>query len=308
MAKKWTIDDIPSQNGKVFLITGANSGVGLGAAKAIARRGGRVIMAVRNLQKGKVALEKIRREVANADLELMQLDLADLESVNRFAEEFKKNYNQLDCLINNAGIALQKREQTKQGFEAHWGTNYLGPFVLTAQLLPLLETTTNSRIVTVASFVPKLNHVVINWDDLQYERNFDAMTAYGQSKLANIMFALELDEKLKEHNSPVLSLLSNPGYTKSGIQKTQGLLIQIMTLFLAQSVDIGMLGSLRAAVDPDVKGGEFFGPVKMKEMRGYPEKMTVPGPALNRQARQKLWPISEQMTHTHFLFSPPKTI
>ena len=264
-------------------------------------------MAVRNLQKGKTALEQIRREIPNADLELMQLDLADLESVHTFGDLFRKSHKRLDVLMNNAGITLQKRELTKQGFEAHWGTNHLGPFALTAHLLPLLEATPNARVVTVASFVPKLNKVVMNWDDLQFENGFDAMTAYGQSKLANIMFALELDQQFKEHDSPVLSLMSSPGYTKSGIQKTQGLFVQIMTLFLAQSVDIGMLGSLRAAVDPNVKGGEFYGSVQMKEMRGYPEKMTVPEPALNPQARQQLWHISEQMTHTHYEFSLPKT-
>lgn len=303
MSGKWTVKNIPSQKGKTFLITGANSGIGLGATKEIIKKGGGVIMAVRNLQKGKLIREEIRKETADAKIDLMQVDLADLTSVKKFSEAFISRYKQLDVLINNAGITLTGREQTEQGFEAHWGTNYLGPFALTANLLPILENTPHSRIVTVASFVPKLNRVVMNWNDLQYEKNYNGMTAYGQSKLANIMFALELDKKLKEHKSPVLSLLSSPGYTKTGIQKSMSLLVKIMTFFIAQKVDMGMLSSLRAAVDPDVKGGEFYGPLKMKEMRGYPELTPIPEQALNLEERQKLWRLSEEMTQTHFSFN-----
>ena len=156
MATNWTADNIPSQTGRLFLITGANSGVGFGAAREIARKGGAVVLAVRNLQKGKLALDQIRRESRNATVELMQLDLSDLESVRRFADEFRQKHQQLDVLLNNAGMTAMAREVTKQGFEAHWGTNHLGPFALTAHLLPVLLKTPQARIVTVASFVPKL--------------------------------------------------------------------------------------------------------------------------------------------------------
>lgn len=146
----------------------------------------------------------------------------------------------------------------------------------------------------------------MNWKDLQYEKKYDGMTAYGQSKLANIMFALELLKKLKEHKSTVLSLLCSPGYTKTGIQKSQSLLVKIMTFFIAQNVDMGMLSSLRAAVDSYVKGGEFYGPLKMKEMRGYPELTPIPQQALDTEEREKLWRLSEEMTQTYFSFN--KTI
>ncbi len=301
MVTKWTTDNIPSQAGRTFVITGANSGVGLGAAKEIAKKGGTVVLAVRNLEKGKLALEEIRQETKEATLELMQLDLSDLDSVKRFADEFRQTHQQLDVLLNNAGLNNMTRQVTKQGFEDHWGTNHLGPFALTANLLPLLLKTPRARIVTVASFVPKLNRVAMDWNDLQFEkRKYDGMTAYGQSKLANILFALELDRQLKAHGSTVLSVLASPGYAKSGIQQGRGLLVRLMTLVLAQSAEMGALPSLRAAFDPTVRGGEFFSPVKMKEMRGYPERIAVPEQALSEEAQQKLWHLSEEMTHTHF--------
>jgi NAD(P)-dependent dehydrogenase (short-subunit alcohol dehydrogenase family) len=300
MAPKWTTDNIPSQEGRTFLITGANSGVGLGAAKAIAKKGGALVLAVRNVSKGELARKEILQESKSAKIELMPLDLSDLDSVKRFSDEFKQKHQQLDVLFNNAGMTNGAREVTRQGFEAHWGTNHLGPFALTAYLLPVLLQTPQARIVTVASFVPKLNRVTMDWNDLQYEkRKYDAMAAYGQSKLANILFALALDKRLKQHGSTVLSVLSSPGYTKSGIQQSQGLLIQLMTLVVAQGVEMGMLPSLRAAFDPTVQGGEFFSPVKMKEMRGYPERITIPEQALEEEDQQKLWRLSEEMTQTH---------
>ncbi|KEQ29871.1 hypothetical protein N180_13755 [Pedobacter antarcticus 4BY] len=301
--KNWNIANIPSQKGKTFLITGANSGTGYGVARALAQKGGNVIMAVRNLEKGKAARAGILKENPHAIIELMQLDLADLTSVEEFSKAFLSQYERLDVLINNAGIALpNERQETKQGFEAHFGTNHLGHFALTSKLLILLQNTKDSRIVTVASFVPKNNKSVINWDDLQNQTNFDGMTAYGESKLANIMFALELQERLINSNSTVLSLIANPGFTKSGIQDGMSVMIKIMTSLFAQSIEMGMLPILRAATDPTVKGGEFYGPLKMKEMRGYPELTHVPGPALIVKDRQKLWTLSEQMTQTSYNF------
>lgn len=301
--KNWNVANIASQKGKTFLITGANSGTGLGVARTLAEKGGKVIMAVRNLEKGEVARVKILKENPHAIIELMQLDLADLASVEEFSTTFLSRHEQLDVLINNAGIALpNERQETKQGFEAHFGTNHLGHFALTAKLLTLLQNTKDSRIVTVASFVPKNNKSVINWDDLQHQTNFDGMTAYGESKLANIMFALELQERLINANSTVLSLIANPGFTKSGIQDGMSLVVKLLTIFFAQSVEMGMLPILRAAIDPAVKGGEFYGPLKMKEMRGYPELTHVPDPALIVKDRRKLWTLSEQMTQTSYNF------
>lgn len=301
--KNWTTDDIPSQKGKTILITGANSGTGLGAARALANKGGMVILAVRNLEKGNAAQAKILKESPDAVIDLMQLDLADLTSVDKFSKEFTSRYKQLDILVNNAGIALpNQREETKQGFEAHFGTNHLGHFALTGKLLPILENTLHSRIVTVASFVPKNNRSAMNWPDLQSEKTFDGMVAYGQSKLANIMFALELTKRLKKSNSHILSVLANPGYTKSGIQEGMSLIVKIMTQLIAQKVEMGMLPILRAATDLTVKSGEFYGPLKLKEMRGYPELTQAPQPALIAREREDLWRFSEQMTQTFYDF------
>jgi NAD(P)-dependent dehydrogenase (short-subunit alcohol dehydrogenase family) len=301
--KNWTTDHIPSQKGKTFLITGANSGTGLGTTKVLAEKGANVIMAVRNLEKGKAAKAKILKQVPNAIIDLMQLDLADLTSVDQFSEEFTTKYKKLDVLINNAGIAMpNERTETKQGFESHFGTNHLGHFALTGKLLPILKATPHSRIVVVASFVPKYSNSVIKWDDLQHIKNFDGMTAYGQSKLANIMFALELGDRLKKANSQIIPVLANPGFTKSGIQADMSLMIKILTYLIAQRVDMGMLPILRAAIDPAVKSGEFYGPLKMREMRGYPELTQIPQQGQVRADQQRLWEISEQMTQTFYNF------
>jgi len=299
----WTIDNIPSQKGKIVLITGANSGTGFGASKALAKKGSKVIMAVRNLEKGKVAAVKIKNEIPNADIELIELDLADLNSVDQFSVKFINKYPQLDILINNAGIAIPNgRTETKQGFESHFGTNHLGHFALTGKLLSLLSITKNSRVVTVGSFVPKQSKSKIRWEDWQYKFDFDGMKAYGQSKLANIMFALELQEKLSASNSSTISVLANPGFTKSGMQKDMNFVAKLMTLFFSQSVDMGILSILRAATDENVRGGEFYGPLHMKEMRGYPELTQAPQEAMIDSEREKLWKLSEQLTNTAYDF------
>ena len=301
--KNWTTADITSQKDKTFLITGANSGTGLGTAKALVNKGGKVIMAVRNLKKGEVAVAEIRKDTPDALIDLMHLDLADLTSVDKFSKEFSAKYKKLDVLINNAGIAMPyEREETKQGFEAHFGTNHLGHFALTGKLLPILQNQPNSRIVIVSSFVPKYSKSTMNWDDLQHTKNFDGMVAYGQSKLANMLFALELAKKLKKANSSILSILTNPGFTKSGIQDGMSLMVKLMTQLIAQKVKMGMLPILRAAIDPTVKSGEFYGPLKMKEMRGYPELTPIPQQALSDTDQQRLWNISEQMTQTFYNF------
>ena len=301
--KHWTTDNIPSQKGKVFLVTGANSGTGFEASRVLAQKGAKVVMAVRNWDKGTLAKEKIHKEMPSADIELMHLNLADLISIEKFSVEFTNNHKQLDVLINNAGIALpNEREETEQKFEAHFGTNHLGHFALTGRLLPILKNTHNSRIVTVASFVPNHSGSVIRWEDLQHKNAFDGMVAYGQSKLANIMFALSLEDMLKGSSISILSVLANPGFTRSGIQKGMGIMARIWTRILAQEVGMGVLPILRAATDLAVKGGEFYSPLKMKEMRGYPELTQSPENALLTEDRQRLWKISEEMTLIHYNF------
>ncbi|OJJ19490.1 short-chain dehydrogenase [marine bacterium AO1-C] len=301
MNKKWNTNNIASQEGKIFLVTGANSGLGLGTTKVLATKGAEVVMAARNLEKGKKALQEVKQAAPQAKVILMQLDLADLDSIEAFATEFKRNYQQLDVLINNAGVMMpNERLTTKQGFEIQFGTNHIGHFVLTHQLLPILENTPNSRIVTLSSLVAKMSKADIYWDDLQWEKSYDKMGAYAQSKLSNLMFALELDQRLRAANSPVTSLAAHPGYTATNLQQHMGLTGKVMNFLLAQNLEMGILPTLRAATDPEAKGGEYYGPLKWREMRGYPALNEPPALALDQKSRTKLWTISEKYAKASF--------
>ncbi|UTW62463.1 SDR family oxidoreductase [bacterium SCSIO 12741] len=304
MSKNWTANNIRDQRGKTFLVTGANSGLGFGTSQVLASLGAQVIMTARNLQKGEKAVAKLKQEVPHAKVILMKLDLADLESVKSFADEFKKRYSQLDVLINNAGVMMPvQRFETKQGFEGQFGTNHLGHFLLTSELLDVLEATPNSRIVVLSSLVAKMKKANIYWNDLQFEKSYDKMASYAQSKLANMMFAAELNRKLQEKHSQVTCLMAHPGYTATNLQQHMGLQGRIMNALMAQKVEMGILPTLRAATDPKVKGGEYYGPAKMGNFRGYPI-INEPNPmANNRPETQRLWKVSEQLIQKEFSFA-----
>ncbi|WP_044205710.1 oxidoreductase [Flammeovirga sp. OC4] len=297
----WTVDNIASQKGKTFLVTGANSGLGYGTSKVLAQKGAKVIMTARDLQKGHKAMATLKREVPNADVELMQLDLADLHQVRTFANAFKQKYQQLNVLINNAGVMMPvKRDETKQGFEVQFGTNHLGHFVLTYELLELLESTPQSRIVVLSSLVAKMNKAAIYWEDLQFEKSYDKMASYSQSKLANMLFAAELDRRLKKQKSSITCVMAHPGYTATNLQQHMGLQGRIMNFFMAQKVEMGILPTLRAATDPKVKGGEYYGPAKMGNFRGYPVLNEPNTLVKDDNTNQRLWELSEQLTQTDF--------
>lgn len=296
MNKNWNTADIPSQSGKTFLITGANSGLGFGTSKELVRKGAKVIMTARNLRKGEAALAAIKKEVSNADLILMQLDLADLNSVERFASDFKNQFSTLDVLINNAGVMMPNtRQVTKQGIELQFGTNHIGHFVLTNHLLPILEQTPKSRIVTLSSLVAKMGKADIYWNDLQWEKSYDKMGAYAQSKLANMMFGIELQERLAAKDSNTISVLAHPGYTATNLQNNMGLQGKIMNFLFAQKLAMGILPTLRAATDPKVNGGEYYGPAKMGNWRGFPIVNEPNKMALDRDITKKLWTVSEDL-------------
>lgn len=301
MAKNWTTADIPSLNGKTFLVTGANSGLGFGTSKELARKGAKVVMTARNMQKGEKAIAELKKEIPTADVDLMQLDLADLEQVKRFAHNFKKKYKQLDVLINNAGVMMPvERFETKQGFEGQFGTNHLGHFVLTSELMNTLEATPDARIVVLSSLVAKMKDADIYWDDLQFEREYHKMKTYAQSKLANMMFAAELDKKLREQGQQTICVMAHPGYTATNLQQHMGLQGRIMNFLMAQKLDMGILPTLRAATDTKVKGGEYYGPAKMGNWRGYPV-INEPNNIVNdRAATQRLWQVSEGLTGIDF--------
>jgi len=305
--RNWTAVDIPSQQGKTILITGANSGLGLEATRVLSSKGAHVIMTARNLKKGNEAISKIKKENPEAKLELMQLDLSDFASIHKFSEEFHKKYKQLDVFINNAGVMFPvKRELTKEKFEVQFGTNHLGHFLLTGLLLDILKSTPNSRIAIQSSgqHKAKMGKPDIYFDDLNFDKGYNKYIAYSQSKLANLLFAYELDRQLKANNIGITVASAHPGYTKTNLVRHSGFFVQaIITNILAQKVEIGTLPILRAATDTSVKGGEYFGPTKMGEMHGYPELVKSSDKSYDKGLAEKLWKVSENLTQIHFNFN-----
>ncbi|MDF5736020.1 MULTISPECIES: SDR family NAD(P)-dependent oxidoreductase [unclassified Nostoc] len=266
--EKWNAENIPSQKGRVAIVTGSSSGIGYETARVLANKQASVIIAVRNLDKGNKALAKILQQNQDADVKVMELDLANLASVKNFAENFQKNYLRLDLLINNAGVMIPPYSKTTDGFELQFGTNHLGHFALTGQLLELLISTEGSRIVNLSSGAHSIGK--IDFDDLNWEkRSYAKWKAYGDSKLANIYFTYELDRKLKDNGIDILVTASHPGWTATELQRTGGV-VEYLTGILAQDITMGALPTLRAAIEAGLKGGEYFGPNGFMEMRGYP--------------------------------------
>jgi NAD(P)-dependent dehydrogenase (short-subunit alcohol dehydrogenase family) len=311
MADNWTTTDISDQGGKVAVVTGANSGLGLATARELARAGAGVVMACRSAGKGEAAAASIRSELANAAVEVAPLDLADLGSVREFAEQRAASGLALDLLINNAGIMAAPRRLTKDGFESQFGTNHLGHFALTGLLLPALLKAPAPRVVTVSSFLHRRG--TMRFDDLQGERKYDRWGAYGQSKLANLMFCFELQRRATEAGGRVgasfLSLAAHPGYASTNLQfaatdrfyeKAFG---WIGNRLLAQSADMGALPTLYAATVPGLPGGTFVGPGGRKEQRGYPTVVTAARKAYDEEDWRRLWVVSEQLTGVHYEFA-----
>jgi len=305
--ENWTADNIPSQQGKTILITGANSGLGLEATKVLSSKGAHIIMTVRNLESGNEAIFKIKKENPNAKLELMQLDLSDFASIHKFSDEFHRKHKQLDVFINNAGVMTPpKRELTKQNFEIQFGTNHLGHFLLTGLLLDVLKNTPNSRIAIQSSVLHKMEmgKPDIYFDDLNFDKQYNKDVAYAQSKLANLFFAYELDRQLKANSIGITVVAAHPGWTKTNLQRHAGFFMQrIMDNIIGQKVEIGALPILRAATDTNVKGGEYFGPTRWKELRGYPELVTSSDKSYDKQIAKRLWEVSEKLTNINYNFN-----
>jgi NAD(P)-dependent dehydrogenase (short-subunit alcohol dehydrogenase family) len=280
-------------------VTGANSGLGLVTARELARKGAHVVLACRNLDKGREAVAHIGREVAGASVELVKLDLGDLDSVRAFADGFRTDADGLDLLINNAGVMAPPRRETKDGFELQLGTNHLGHFALTAQLLDLMQDRDDARVVTLSSLMHRMGK--ISFDNLQREKGYFRWTAYGQSKLANLLFALELQRRLVASGSSVKSLSAHPGYAATNLQTAGPPLIDRLVmipgnLIFAQSADMGALPSLYAATEPDLEGGMFVGPDGMGAQRGHPHLETPSAAALDEDVARRLWEVSEELT------------
>ncbi|MCO6512667.1 MAG: SDR family oxidoreductase [Aridibacter famidurans] len=299
MTKKWTAKEVPSQEGRVAIVTGSSSGIGEEAAKVLAGKGAEVVIAVRNLEKGEGAKQRILKKYPNARLHLMELDLADLSSVRRFADDFKAGFQRLDLLINNAGVMVPPYSKTKDGFELQFGTNHLGHFVLTARLFDLLKRTDGSRIVNVSSGAHRMGK--LDFEDLNWEkRDYSAWTAYGDSKIANLYFTRELASRTESRGEGVKITAAHPGWTATDLQRNSGI-ANFLNGFLAMSVDRGALPTLRAAVEEDAENGEYFGPDGIREMWGYPVRVEPNDLAKDDAIAERLWKVSEEMTGERFL-------
>ncbi|MDD1422054.1 SDR family NAD(P)-dependent oxidoreductase [Dolichospermum sp. ST_sed1] len=300
--EKWNAENILSQKGRIVIVTGSSSGIGYETARVLANKQASVIIAVRNLDKGNKALAKIIQQNKDADVQVMELDLANLASVKNFTENFQKNYSRLDLLINNAGVMIPPYAKTTDGFELQFGTNHLGHFALTGQLLKLLISTNGSRIVNVSSGAH--NFGKIDFDDLNWEkRNYAQWTAYGDSKLANLYFTYELNRKLKEQGINTLVTASHPGWTATELQRTAGDVMKYLNGIFAQDITMGALPTLRAAIEEGLKGAEYFGPNGLMEIGGYPVKVESNELSKDRAIAQKLWVVSEKLTSVKFEFN-----
>ena len=296
----WTADDIPSQEGRLALVTGANSGLGLATIEALASRQATVILACRSSSKAEAAQQQLQDQGLSR-LELLELDLADLSSVQRAAESIRDRYGHLDLLINNAGVMAPPRRTTVQGHELQFGVNHLGHQALTQALLPLMEHRPDARVVTVTSGAQYFGQ--IRWDDPNWKQRYDRYGAYGQSKLANVMFALELDARLRQRNSTIRSLAAHPGLARTQLQPTaiasggngvEALAYRLMDP-LFQSAAMGALPQLHAATAPSAQGGEHYGPNQLGGLRGHPCRCRVAPAANNPVERERLWKLSEQL-------------
>ncbi len=299
MAEGWTAKDIPDQSGRYAIVTGANSGLGLVTARELARAGASVVMACRNLDKGHAAIEQVRAAVPDAQVQLEELDLASLESVRGFAERYKPTHDGLDLLINNAGVMAPPRRRTADGFELQFGTNHLGHFLLTTLLLDSMEGREDARVVTLSSTVHKMGRIA--FDNLNGDRHYFRWFAYGQSKLANLLFALELDRRLRAQGSTVKSLAAHPGYAATNLQSAAPPLVdrvvmKVSNAVIAQSDDMGALPTLFAATQPGLSGGTYVGPDGPGEQRGYPTIVKPSGRARDEDSARRLWQVSEELT------------
>ena len=294
---KWKFEDIPDQTGRIAIVTGANSGTGYEAAKALARKGAHVVMGCRNQEKAEKAKNDILSEYPEVSLEIIQLDLADLSSVKKFVEEFNKNYQSLDLLLNNAGVMMVPYQKTTDGFEMQLGTNHLGHFALTGLLLDKLLKSDNSRIVNMSSSAHLYGKM--DFEDLQWEQSYNKVGAYGRSKLANLLFTYELNRKLEETGNKTISAAAHPGWTRTNLQRHAGALKLMNPLFGMKPLK-GVLSMLYAATDDDVDGGNYYGPGGVTGMTGYPKKIQSNKKSYNLEDAKKLWEISEKLTGVKF--------
>ena len=302
-AADWLAGHVPSQVGRVFVVTGANSGLGLETARALASRGATVIMTARDMAKGEAAVEALTAGQPDARLDLRHLDLADLDSVREFAAGIER----VDVLVNNAGVMMPPHTHTEQGYELQFGVNHLAHFALTILLFNTLLRSDDGRVVTVSSGLHHRGR--IHFQDLHGNQKYNRTGYYTQSKLANVVFALELHRRLRANGFSMRSVLAHPGYTATNLQSSGPtgvgkLLMKVGNRFMAQDVSMGALPQIYAATGPDVESGQFWGPDGRGESKGYPTLVQPLDEARDRELARRLWDISEELTGVHIDLEP----
>jgi NAD(P)-dependent dehydrogenase (short-subunit alcohol dehydrogenase family) len=307
MTRRWTEADVGDQSGRVALVTGANSGIGFETARVLAEHGARVVLACRDREKAEDARQRILGSAPDAALAILDLDLADLDTVARAAGQFAGAHERLDLLVNNAGLMAIPHRRTVQGFEMQLGVNHLAAFALTGRLADRLLAAEGSRVVAVSSQGHRPGR--IRFDDLQLERRYSPWQAYFQSKLANLLFTRELDRRLRTAGVSTKAVAAHPGGTRTnlGHENPGGVFNTVAhhsrpvieRVFL-QSAAMGALPTLRAATDPDAEGGDYFGPDGFMEQRGHPKRVGCSTRARDDDAARRLWEVSEELTGVHF--------
>jgi NAD(P)-dependent dehydrogenase (short-subunit alcohol dehydrogenase family) len=296
----WTPAQIPDQTGRVVIVTGANSGIGFHTARHLAEKGAEVILACRNMDKAEAALARIREGCAAANVRASELDLSELASVENFAERTLSEQTRLDLLINNAGIMIPPYGQTSAGHELQFATNHLGHFALTGRLLERLDSTEASKVVTVSSIAHRRGR--IRFEDMQFERRYSPWGAYGQSKLANLLFTYELDRKLKAAGSKTSAVAAHPGYASTGITQSSSWM-DYFTPWTGQSADLGSWPTLRAATDATAESGSYWGPRWLFQIWGAPKRVGSNRASRDKAVAARLWSVSEELSGVSYRFA-----
>ena len=299
MTAKWTSDDVPGQQGRLAVVTGANTGLGFETAQVLAARGASVVLAVRDTEKGKRAAARIVGTAPGANIMIQPLDLTSLDSIRAAAAELRAQHPAIDLLINNAGVMLTPQQTTRDGFELQFGTNHLGHFALTGLLLEQMLPVPGSRVVTLSSLAHRLG-ARIHFDDLQSERSYHRVAAYSQSKLANLMFTYELARRLSAAGTTI-AVAAHPGLAGTELTRhTPPITAFFYARLLSQNAAMGALPTLRAATDPAVAGGQYYGPGRLFGTRGHPKLAESSGQSHDTAIQRRLWTVSEELTGVTF--------
>jgi NAD(P)-dependent dehydrogenase (short-subunit alcohol dehydrogenase family) len=299
MTATWTSDNVPGQHGRLAVVTGANTGLGFETARVLAARGASVVLAVRDIEKGKRAAARIAGTAPGANVTVQPLDLASLESIRAAAGELRARHPAIDLLINNAGVMFTPQQTTGDGFELQLGTNHLGHFALTGLLLEQLLAVPGSRVVTASSLAHRIR-ARINFADLQSERSYRRVAAYSQSKLANLLFTYELHRRLSGAGTTI-AVAAHPGLAATELTRhTPAIAAYLYARLISQAPAMGALPILRAATDPGVLGGQYYGPGGLFGARGYPELAESSRQSRDTAIQRRLWAVSEQLTGVTF--------